>query len=547
MSEQNANPHAPAATPEHVAKLLAEASEVTSVDQGGQVEVQLGHFCNNRCVFCGSGQLTERGYAVPVPDAAVMRAIDAAAARGIRRMTFLGGEPTIQESFLPSLRHARALGVDDITIFTNGARTWDVRFLDAVLADGPVHWRISIQGGDQESHDAIVGKKGAFRRIVRGLALLQEREQDVTVNMCLTTGALPALPSLAEVVVTHGVRQLCVDMVRPVSAGDRTDDELRAIIPRFSDVVPALRGLLAEIDRRAPGYDVNLTHVPYCVMPDQAHRLHHGGEPTVTFTADLAERQGAMDKYAFQASDRSMMPQCADCIFEPRCTGVPHVYRSWHGDAEFVPVRAGDLPRLDPQQHAFVDGLRGTLGTLAGAEIITDPRQRRVELRTAGGTAWLLPAADPLPNGLWPIATSAGWRLGGIAGQLSPRGLVHAQGLARQLDPGAEIHAFDLRRAARLRTWLERLDTHLGGSAPPPSGDTDAVRVLHRSWRLGALVIELGRGTARQTVGVTATAAGERPLGFEVLDQHGVDDAARTAFSAYLGAALRACREPAAG
>ncbi|MEY3013055.1 MAG: hypothetical protein RIT45_1790 [Pseudomonadota bacterium] len=545
MTQKEANPHAPAATPEHVAKLLAEASEVTSVDQGGQVEVQLGHFCNNRCVFCGSGQLTERGYAVPVPDAAVMRAIDAAASRGIRRMTFLGGEPTIQESFLPSLQHARALGVDDITIFTNGARTWDVRFLDAVLGDGPVHWRISIQGGDEASHDAIVGKKGAFRRIVRGLALLHERGQDVTVNMCLTSGALEALPRLAAVVVDNGVRQLCVDMVRPVSAGDRTEDYLQGIIPRFSDVAPALRALLAEIDARAPGFDVNLTHVPYCVMPDEAHRLHHGGEPTITFTADLAERQGAMDKYAFQASDRSMMPQCAECIFEPRCTGVPHVYRSWHGDAEFVPVRAEDLPRLDPQQNAFVDGLRARVSTLQGAEVVADARQRRVELRAPGGTSWLLPAASPLPAGLWEIASAEGWRLAIEPGRCTPRGLLHGRALARQLDSAARDVAVDLRRAARLRAWLERAAARMRPAEPERSAEPPAPAVptpIGSGWQHGALRLTLALGIARQTVLVVPTPEGERPLAFEVLAELGVDEATRAALSGYLGAQLRESR-----
>ena len=67
-----------------------------------QVEIQLGHLCNNRCVFCVSGQLTAQGRARPLPTAPALAALDAAAARGARTVTFLGGEPTLQASFAGS-------------------------------------------------------------------------------------------------------------------------------------------------------------------------------------------------------------------------------------------------------------------------------------------------------------------------------------------------------------------------------------------------------------------------------------------------------------
>ncbi len=61
-------------------------------------------------------------------------------------------------------------------------------------------------------------------------------------------------------------------------------------------------------------------------------------------------------------------------------------------------------------------------------------------------------------------------------------------------------------------------------------------------WQHGALQLTLALGGARQTVLVVPTPEGERPLAFEVLAELGVDDGARTALSAYLGAQLRESR-----
>lgn len=481
-----AHPHAPAATPEQIERALAEARSVTSVESAGQIELQLGHFCNNRCVFCGSGQLTERGQADPVAEEALLAALEAAADRGLRRVTFLGGEPTIQDSFLPGLRRAVALGFAEIVIFTNGARLWDPRFVDeveAVVAAAPValhspvalQWRVSLQGADAPSHDRAVGRPGAFARILKGFEVVQARGRDLTVNMCLTAGSLATLPDLAELLVRYGVRQLCIDMVRPISAGERTEEWMRAILPRFQDIGPPLRELTRRLRAVQADFDVNYTHVPFCVAPDLAPLLHHGGEPTVTFTADLAERQGVMDKYAFQSSDRRKVDGCKSCVFAWRCTGVPHQYLDWYGDAELTPLRPADLLGLGVEQAALIDMVHSQLPDLqaqdrrdlpVGLTAATfDPRQSRAELRWRLGNSacslWIVPASQPCAAGRWPF-----WQFPGGRVDLEPH----------QGGP-------DQPQLQTLAAWLHQ---HLGGQFA--SDPLDFQKVLQqRAWLLRAL------------------------------------------------------------
>lgn len=454
---------------------------MTATAQGGQVELQLGHFCNNRCVFCGSGQLTERGLADPIPEAAVLAALQAVADQGIRRVTFLGGEPTIQDSFLPGVQAAVRLGFSEIVVFTNGARLWDERFVAAVEAAvrGGSHrvelqWRVSLQGGDEASHDRAVGRKGAFAKILRGLELVRSHHRPVTVNMCLTSGSVATLPDLAGVLLAHGVRQVCIDMVRPISAGERTQSWMRAILPRFSALAEPMRLLVSQLHQSDSTFDVNLTHVPYCVAPDLARHIHHGGEATVTFTADLAERQGVMDKYAFQATDRRRMDRCSTCVFAWRCTGVTHQYLDWYGEEEFTPQSAASLKASGALPAAIVDVVRTALGDLpVGVPVgpwrllsaVFDARLPRAELR------WGRAGSRELGMGIGPEGAAlrpgrvAWWRFDGGQVDLAPGEFVptvqelqtFADWLEQRLGPGElQAAAAVVERVSSNYRWLVR-------------------------------------------------------------------------------------------
>ena len=58
-----------------------------------QLEINLGHICNNICSFCVSGQLTQQGLAKTVPVDPLRKVIKTAYEKGIRRLIFLGYQP----------------------------------------------------------------------------------------------------------------------------------------------------------------------------------------------------------------------------------------------------------------------------------------------------------------------------------------------------------------------------------------------------------------------------------------------------------------------
>ncbi len=330
------------------------ATTVTTSGSGHKFEIQLGHLCNNRCVFCSSGQLTAMKIARPVPIEPIVEALEAARAAGAWHLTFLGGEPTTHKRFLEALAKAVELGFQHIVIFTNGVMFPQPGFIDSVLALGRFEWRISIQGATDEAHVATTGRADSFRRILHGLGELQRHGQLVTANMCVNERSYRSLPAYPELLKQYGVRQLHIDIVRPESTGERDQAYLREIMPRYSDMAPFYDEMLAGFDRWDPDFDVNVGNLPYCILPKWASRIHHGGQETVTKSADATGLEDAMNKYEWHGSLRTYLPGCDECVFRPRCTGIFRVYLELHGEDEFRPVTRDALVALDPEQRNFV-------------------------------------------------------------------------------------------------------------------------------------------------------------------------------------------------
>src|SRR5580698_7519586 len=148
----------------------------------GMFELQLGHLCNDRCVFCVSGLLTSRGKAPLLRVEELHRALEDAAASGYRRVTLLGGEPTIQPHFLDVVRRAVALGLE-VVVFSNGSKAGRTDLVDQVAATGgSFEWRFSFQGATREAHERVTRRRGSFDQLVAAVERARGHGHRVTVN-----------------------------------------------------------------------------------------------------------------------------------------------------------------------------------------------------------------------------------------------------------------------------------------------------------------------------------------------------------------------------
>ncbi len=345
-----------------------------------QIEIQLGHMCNNRCVFCVSGQRTALGEAGPMPVEPILARIREARAAGHTKITLLGGEPTLQPGFLEIVRATVALGFEEIVLFTNGAKTARAELIDEIRATGGrFTWRISIQGASRESHERTTKKEGSFGRIVRTLEHLAARGERITVNMCVVGSNDEDVDRFPALLAPYGVQQLHLDMMRPLDAGVRTEEELRALLPRYSLFAEPMRRMIAGFE---PDFDVNVGNLPYCVAPDLAPWIHHDGQTTETIAIDGDDRLSRpWNKYLVKRRDKVKPERCRECVLDARCSGVFETYASFHGTDELAPIDARTLARLDPRGRLLGVWLPALLAPLRARAI----SERAVRVASAAG------------------------------------------------------------------------------------------------------------------------------------------------------------------
>jgi MoaA/NifB/PqqE/SkfB family radical SAM enzyme len=352
------------------------------VSQVEQVEIQLGHLCNNRCVFCSSGLITSfRLVGQEAPDPA-LRQLQLARERGARRVTFVGGEPTLQRNFPGLVERARQLGYEEIIVFTNGVRTQQRAYLQSLLSGGPLTFRISIQGGDEQTHDRVTGRSGSFRRIIDGMQLMNELGQKITCNACLNVLSYQSVGGYPELARRFAIRQVHLDQINPLEIGNHPPGYLETILVRYSEQAPYLAGMLEQFERvLGPEYDVNLGNLPYCVLPEWAHRIHHAGEPTHVVQANLdGPAPDGHDKYERKTLNKLKPESCARCAFDPVCTGVFTEYAQIFGTGELVPVPRERALSQKNAPRLFTLLERDALQRLARSEPPAGVRLRSPEL-----------------------------------------------------------------------------------------------------------------------------------------------------------------------
>jgi len=442
-----------------------------------QIEIQIGHLCNNRCVFCVSGQLSERRQADQLPQGPIRAELRAARRAGATRVTFVGGEPTLQASFLDLLRFSVELDFEEIVLFTNGTMTPRASFRErtyAILRSlGPamarrVIWRFSLQGGTRQAHDRTTGNPGSWDRIQASLEVLHAAGARLTGNMCVVASNYDSMLGLCDIAEKFSFENLHFDIVRPRDAGERTDEHLRAIMNRYTEMAPHFEELARDVDARlGPAFDLNFGNVPYCTALSVAHRIHHDGESTVTVAADGdGTSRAAFDKYADKRSDKRKRPGCKGCAFDSVCSGVLDKYVQFHGDAEFIAVTPEALWHRDVAGHHFA---LLALPAMKAQEAAGKLRLVGVDERAGELHVTLGPIAAP-----WRLTLRRAGRL--PAQQPASWAVVRAERVEASL-----FGSWPQRPDAlpELRTAFHEICEMSGGAPPPPS----AFHELEHAWR----------------------------------------------------------------
>lgn len=161
------------------------------LDRLHELWVHTGTACNLSCPFCHEGS-KPGDTRIAAPSLAQLAPVfEAAAARGVERFAFTGGEPLILKGILEILLYA--LRLRPVLVLTNGTAPFIRRAHQLTLLRTAPHatcFRVSIDFPDEQRHDAGRGLRN-FRKALDGLRLLHAAGFEVGITRQMTPAEQP--------------------------------------------------------------------------------------------------------------------------------------------------------------------------------------------------------------------------------------------------------------------------------------------------------------------------------------------------------------------
>ncbi|MBN1580195.1 MAG: radical SAM protein [Anaerolineae bacterium] len=202
--------------------------------------------CNLRCQMCG--QWSHEGYMHDRKErleqemalADWKRLVDELAAHHVPSLLLRGGEPFLFPGIVELLEYINSKGIF-IAIDTNG--TMLERYAADILRIGKIHLTVSVDG-PPDIHDQVRGVAGTFKRLQKGLAVLQELERGsehtISRSICFTISrysylGLGAMPDVARSLSINSIT-IVPYYYFPQDVGKRYENEMRQELgcPAFS-------------------------------------------------------------------------------------------------------------------------------------------------------------------------------------------------------------------------------------------------------------------------------------------------------------------------
>lgn len=327
-------------------------------EQAERVDINLGHACNHKCVFCmqGTSKAEQRKW-VPLQkfkDELKYYSEE----KKITSLGLLGGEPTLYPWLEESLDYAIGLGYNDITLNTNGYKLADMNFATMAAKKGINRYCISLHSEIPEVEDYLSGNKGALIRKMTAIRnLLKLKKQGVaniviSINAVLNSRNLPTMDRFVKFFHHIGITDIRLNYIRPEGRAEGD----KQLVPKYTESMNKLMELV-KLNEKVHRIRLTFGEIPPCVFPSSFFkndllRNKYIGEYTdrrtfVTSFANqsdgrLADSEG---KQRFVWQDlkmdelKSLTEECKQCAFVSVCGGVWKNYLEMHGDSEFKALK----------------------------------------------------------------------------------------------------------------------------------------------------------------------------------------------------------------
>jgi len=334
------------------ATINIDAPKSISEKIGQRVDINLGHACMHKCIFCVQGDSTTEQRKWVDREKLFAELEYYARELNVKSLGLLGGEPSIYPWLGETLDRARELGYDDITINTNGYRFDEWEFTRDMVERGLNRFCISIHSESPAVEDFLTGRKGALKSkltAIRNITHIKKVHPAVriSINSVLNRRNFATMDRYVAFYKQLGIDDIRFNFIRPEGRSLHNPD----IVPTYAEVMPKI---METIRRNEDEFKIHMSlgEIPYCVYPsdffaDKRLRMLYIGEyrdrrtHVSTFgnnpggIADTEGKQRFVWQQLRMDELKQFVSECHSCPWQPVCGGVWKHYIEMYGEAEF--------------------------------------------------------------------------------------------------------------------------------------------------------------------------------------------------------------------
>ncbi|MCB9593112.1 MAG: radical SAM protein [Sandaracinaceae bacterium] len=291
--------------------------------------------CNQDCSFCSANESSQNAFE---GERAMLGAIARAAQRGVRRISFSGGEPTLSPSLPDYVAAARRLGVPEVEIVTNAVLLDRPGRVEKLAAAGLTHAFVSLHAHDEALSASLTQKRGDHARTLRGIERLRDAGILVAINHVITTRNRAYLTRFVELLAERFEPRVFLSFAFVTPQYKALEHP--ELVPRLSDTMPHLRRAMRRAIELGQPFVVGARQgVPPCFLGPFAAWSDIFGTSAEAASEDAPQKvQG---------------PACERCRYRRLCPGLWRPYADRVGFDELVPVEG------DPFDDAELAAITG--------------------------------------------------------------------------------------------------------------------------------------------------------------------------------------------
>ncbi len=170
------------------------------------LEIDLTNRCNQSCVHCCRNSSPWVDVASEMTSREQFIAIDQAAEIGVDEVCFLGGEPTLHPHLMELAYLVRKRGIDNLMLATNALVLRDQWIGPLSVLFSSI--QISLHGSSAGTHETIVGRTGAFARVLANVERMTARGANISLACTVLEPKLDELEKLRILATNLGVNEL---------------------------------------------------------------------------------------------------------------------------------------------------------------------------------------------------------------------------------------------------------------------------------------------------------------------------------------------------